>query len=270
MPRRRTRQLTDRPETLPAGMSFGEFVAQVAAEWGRQDDNVEATPKAVPFTAFIERSSEISPEPQEQRRFEPTIYKFSDFLRLATSGEFERNFKSLDNIYKLEDKKARYIEFVVELFGFNQEQAEQAYEQTLRMTFERAVGRADAVGDAEASLAETKPLCVPAGEPEKYQGKGKSGEIYAFLQRVYQHRESAEPLGLGWLRENDPKALSAFRGRRKLVPPPPELLVLTDPERGSKQENLLAKHDIDLSTPEGRAEGKKIMSAISNLIYDHR
>lgn len=71
----------------------------------------------------------------------PIPIAFNSHLNDLRSLKFDNNSNNIDNIFKLEDKKARFIEFVSELLDINQEQAEQAYEQTLRMKFERAAGR---------------------------------------------------------------------------------------------------------------------------------
>ncbi|MCH4151411.1 MAG: hypothetical protein LKF30_05620 [Sphingobium sp.] len=112
-----------------------------------------------------------------------------------------------------------------------------------------------------------RPLCLPEAVPELYQGKGKSGEIYAFLQRVYPYREGAMPLTTAFLRENDPIALQAFKNRRRNAPPPTALLSLMRGGQPSTMQERLAAHGVDISTPEGVADAKKLASAITKLVY---
>ena len=114
------------------------------------------------------------------------------------------------------------------------------------------------------------PLTVPSHGAEKYDGREKSGDIYEFIERVYAHSPGREPLTLEFLREYDFQALTAFRSRRRSAPIPPLLLVLTDQEWGTKEESLLAKYKVDMSSEEGAADGKRLMSAISNYLYPRR
>ena len=89
----------------------------------------------------------------EPEATKPTAIAFKTHLNDLRGLKFDNKSNNIDNIFKLDDKKARFIEFVSELLGFNHEQAEQAYEQTLRMKFERAVGRekfADRLSDEDA------------------------------------------------------------------------------------------------------------------------
>lgn len=120
---------------------------------------------------------------------------------------------------------------------------------------------------AASTQSNDKPLCVPMGAPEKYLGKGKSGEIYAFLQSVYPYREGGELLSTAFLQEHDPVALKAFRNRQRTAPVPKNLQGLTDPSWGTREIGILEKFGVDLMTSEGEAEAKRLMSAIGNRIY---
>lgn len=187
---------------------------------------------------------------------------FEDHLSTVRSRKFDESYPNVVKLYGLEDdKKKRYVAFATEFFGIEPEKAEADYEILLSRHFNSA--------SQHEPMAEpaARPLCVPEGEPEKYLGKGKSGEIYTFLRRIYPFREGAEPLSIGYLQEHDPKALVGFRSRRRTAPVPSDLLALTREGISSKQDEILERHDVDISTVEGQAEAKKLMSAIGNRLY---
>lgn len=175
-------------------------------------------------------------------------------------GKFDKSQGNMLQYEGVEDKKGAFVALVVELFGRTPEEAEREYEQRLRSQFQTA-SQPEPMAQAE------RPLCIPKSAPELYQGKGKSGEIYTFLQRVYPYREGAELLTTSFLQQNDPAALASFRGRRRIAPPPSELLALTREGQPSKELDLLKRFGVDLSSPSGIADARKLMSAIGNRLY---
>lgn len=172
--------------------------------------------------------------------------------------EFESYVDGFGHREFVEDKKSKFVNFVSDLLGVPAEEAAAMYDASLKGHFKRA---------AQTSPLPENYLCVPQGEPEKYLGKGKSGEIYAFLERVYPYRAGAEALTADYLDLHDRKALLAFRGRRRTAPVPAVMLTLTREGMPSKQDEILDRYGIDLSSIEAQAEAKKLMAAIGNRLY---
>lgn len=182
---------------------------------------------------------------------------FVDDLRADFSGKSTP--KSV-TFWPVEDKRELYVSLVCELFGKDRKTAEREYEERISNQFKAAA--------QPEPMAHPEPLTIPEGPVEKYQGKSKSGEIYAFLLRVYAYQEGREPLTLGSLRNNDPIALKAFHNRqRSATIPDDRLLILSDPRDGTKYDSLLEHHLVDLQSPEGIKDAKKLMSAISHRLY---
>lgn len=112
------------------------------------------------------------------------------------------------------------------------------------------------------------PPCIPEdGKAVPYPGKRKAGGIRDWLRNTYPFRANAEPLTLAWLQHNDPIAHRALysQSTREDGPPSSFLPTATDTANG-----FLAAHNIDLDTPEGQAEARRLTNLLLSRLYPRR
>lgn len=191
----------------------------------------------------------------------------ADYLDRTRSKNTSGRVTSFDSLRGLEDKKRRYVALASELFGLTEAEAEREYDQRITGQFAAAAASPALVAGSKSA----PPLTIPPGDVPRYEGKAKSGEIYAFLRQVYSHENGGtEPLTLSYLRKNDLVALTAFRNRQRSEPAPPELAILTDPLRGTRMPGIIEKYGVDLITDDGRAEASRLMGAIGKNLYGPR
>ena len=216
-------------------------------------EEAPASAGLVDFDDYVSQFDSRNSHPSEKVE---EIHEFSyDDSSIVDFDSYVDGFGHPDSV---EDKKSKFVSLVSDLLGVPDEEAAAMYDASLKGHFKRA---------AQSSTLPDNYLCVPEGQPEKYLGKGKSGEIYAFLERVYPYREGAEPLTAPSLQELDPAALASFRGRRKKHAVPENLIGLTREGKDSKELSIIEKYQVDINSPNGIAEARRLMSAINNRLY---
>jgi hypothetical protein len=128
-----------------------------------------------------------------------------------------------------------------------------------KVDFEKGVQSLISTLSKKADDVGHQHLCIPDGIAPVYEGKKKSGSIVDFLRNAYPPREGGEPLTLQFLREHDPKAHTALYNHQRKEPLPDDLHL---PRQTAASDSLLARYGVDLNTPDGAEEARRLAGII--------